>query len=317
VAGTDSHARMLFRWAMALFAVTIVIGILNGMDLWDPPHNLLMTHVHAGTLGWITLAVVGASILMLGSRGGDTDAQSAGRVAIAAIAATVAYVLAFATTTSIVRPIMGTLMLVAIVWVLIWAWGRYSDSDRTTAQLGVLLALVSLAIGAVLGVLLGLFIARGSIPGLDMETASALAGAHPPAMLIGYLILAGAAIAHWLLNGEQTRPGRMVMWALFIAGLVVNIAFIADIEELIQLATLLEVAASSPSSCTCAPGSRHPRGAVATRTTTRGCPWCSSASGSRCWSTSCSCSCPASSTRRPGKGPSGCCWRSTTPCSSG
>jgi hypothetical protein len=107
----------------------------------------------------------------------------------------------------------------------------------------VLLALVSLAIGAVLGVLLGLFIARGSIPGLDMESASALAGAHPPAMLIGYLILAGAAIAHWLLGGPQTRPGRMAMWALFIAGLVVNIAFIVDIEELIQLATLLEVAA--------------------------------------------------------------------------
>jgi hypothetical protein len=241
VAGTDSHARLLFRWAMVLFTVTIVIGILNGMDLWDPPHNLLMTHVHAGTLGWITLAVVGASILMLGRS--DSDAQSAGRVAMAAIVATVAYVLAFATTTSIVRPIMGTLMLVAIVWVLAWAWGRYNASERTTAQLGVLLALVSLTIGAVLGVLLGLFIARGSLPGLDTETAQALAGAHPPSMLIGYLILAGAAITHWLLGGSQARTGRMVMWALFVAGIVVNLAFILGIDELIQLATLLEVVA--------------------------------------------------------------------------
>src|SRR5690606_11630449 len=59
-----SSARMLFRAALLIFVVTIVIGILNGMDVWDPPHNLLMTHVHAGTLGWITLAVVGAAMVM-------------------------------------------------------------------------------------------------------------------------------------------------------------------------------------------------------------------------------------------------------------
>jgi len=243
VTSLHASARLLFRVAMALFTVTIVIGILNGMNLWDPPHNLLMTHVHAGTLGWITLAVVGASMLMLAASDDKSTAQSARRVAIAAIVTTIAYVAAVATTTSIVRPIMGTLMLVAIVWVLAWAWGRYRTSDRSTAQLGILLALISLTIGAVLGVLLGLFIARGSIPGLDAETARALAGAHPPSMLIGYLILAGAAIAHWLLGGSQARTGRMVMWALFVAGIVVNLAFILDIEELIQLATLLEVVA--------------------------------------------------------------------------
>ncbi len=227
---------------MAIFTVTIVIGILNGLDVWQPSHNLLLTHVHAGTLGWITLAVVGAGMLMLGGddRAGDAAAT---RVALLAVVATVAYVAAFATTTGIVRPIAGTFMLVAIVWVLAWAWGRYAASERSTAQLGLLLSLVSLTIGAVLGVLLGLFIARGSVPGLSDETASALAGAHPPAMLIGYLILAGAAITHWLLGGSQARVGRIVMWALFTAGIVANLSFILDIDALIQLATVLEVVA--------------------------------------------------------------------------
>src|SRR5690606_26642886 len=93
----------------------------------------------------------------------------------------------------------------------------------------------------VFGVLLGLFIARGSIPGLSDETASSFAGAHPPAMLIGYLVLGGAAITHWLLGGRETKTAKAVMWALFSGGVAANLAFILDIDELIQVATLLEV----------------------------------------------------------------------------
>lgn len=238
----DWNVRLLLRAAMALFAVTIVIGILNGMDLWDPPHNLLMTHVHAGTLGWITLAVVGAAMWLFGADGG-AGVRVAQRIAIAAVVTTVVYVTAFATTGGVFRPIAGTLMLLAIIWVLIWVVGRYPTSDRSTAQLGILLATISLTIGAVLGVLLGLFLARGSVPGLSNETARALAGAHPPSMLIGYLILSGAALVHWLLGGAQTRSGRLVMWALFAAGVLANLAFILDIEPLIQVSTLLEVVA--------------------------------------------------------------------------
>lgn len=111
-----SSARMLFRAALLIFVVTIVIGILNGMDVWDPPHNLLMTHVHAGMLGWITLAVVGAAMVMFDD---DRAEPASGRsLAGAAIAATVLYVGAFALTTGIQRPMTGVLMLAAIVWVL-------------------------------------------------------------------------------------------------------------------------------------------------------------------------------------------------------
>lgn len=233
---SESSARLLFRSALLIFLVTIVIGILNGAGIWEPSHEMLLTHVHAGTLGWITLAVFGAAMLMFGGEGSRN-------VALFAVAATVLYVIAFATGTGIFRPIAGTLELVAIIWMLAWVSKRYGSSSKTTAQLGLLLAMVSLTLGGILGVLLGLFIANGSIPGLSDDVASSLAGAHPPAMLIGYLVLAGAAIVHWLLDGAQTRPGRIVMWALFVGGIAANLAFILEVDALIQVATLLEVAA--------------------------------------------------------------------------
>lgn len=236
----ESSARLLFRAALVIFMVTIVIGILNGMDIWQPSHNLLMTHVHSGTLGWITLAVIGAVLLLFGD---GADAGGARTVALVSVGAIGLYVIAFATTTGIFRPIAGTITLVAIIWVLSWVAGQYRASEKSTAQLGLLLAMVSLTIGAVLGVLLGLFIANGEIPGLSNETAQSFAGAHPPAMLIGYLVLAGAAIVHWLLDGAQTRAGRIVMWALFVGGIVANVAFILDSDALIPVATVLEVAA--------------------------------------------------------------------------
>jgi hypothetical protein len=164
-------------------------------------------------------------------------------VSLFAVGATVLYVIAFATGTGIFRPIAGTLELIAIVWMLVWVSRRYGSSTKTTGHLGVLLAMVSLTIGGILGVLLGLFIAEGSIPGLSDDVASSLAGAHPPAMLIGYLVLAGAAVVHWLLDGPQNRPGRMVMWGLFLGGVAANLSFILDVEPLVQVATVLEVAA--------------------------------------------------------------------------
>lgn len=239
-------ARSLFRWAMGIFLVTIVIGILNGLDLWQPSHELLLTHVHAGTLGWITLAVIGAAVRILGTGADDKAVASGKRMAKATIGATVLYVIAFATTAGVMRPITGTLMLIAIVWALVWMLGRYRAVPKTVPGLAMVLAMVSLVIGAVLGVLLGLFIANGSLPGIDPDTAGSIAGAHPPAMLVGYLMLAATAIAEWFLSPRATltsesKPGVTVAWILFVAGQFFNVAFIANVEALIQAATLLEL----------------------------------------------------------------------------
>ncbi len=240
--GLRADARVLFRGALAIFVVTIVIGILNGLDIWEPSTRMILTHVHAGTLGWITLAVVACTMAMFGDVA-DQKALAAGRnISRGALVTVAAYVVAFATTTGIFRPIAGTLLLIVIVWLLIWVAGRYRASEKTTSQLALYLAVVSLTIGAILGVLLGLFVANGSLPGLSTESATALAGAHPAAMLIGYLILAGVAVSHWVLDGGQGRLGRLIAWALFAAGLIVNIAFIFDlVDELAPVFSGLQV----------------------------------------------------------------------------
>lgn len=235
--------RLLFRSSLVIFLVTIVIGILNGLDVWDPPREMILTHVHAGTLGWITLAVIGVAVLMFG----DAEAASAHRLAQGATGATVLYVITFATTTGVLRPIAGTLMLAATVWALWWIIGRWKERPTTVPDLAMLLAMISLVLGAVLGVFLGLFIANGSLPGLSTEAAGNLAGAHPGAMLVGYLIVAGTAVAEWRLSGgnpkaaAQSKPGVAIAWGLFASGLVFNVAVIWDIEALIQVASMLEV----------------------------------------------------------------------------
>jgi len=239
----SSTARTVYKAALGIFVITIVIGILNGMDIWEPDHNSLLTHVHAGTLGWITLAVIGTAMLVFEGGAGSDAVAAARRLGMFSVAAAGIYVIAFFSGTGIQRPIAGTLMLVAIAWALTWVSGRFAATETTIPRLGLLLSIVSLTIGAVLGVLLGLFIARGSIPGLSSDAAQSLAGAHPPAMLIGYLILAGAAIADWLLGGPDDRSGRLVVWSLFVAGILVNISFIFSIDALIQLSSLLEVIA--------------------------------------------------------------------------
>src|SRR5690349_14934127 len=56
-------ARSLYLVAMAVFLITIGIGILNGLDAVEFDRNQLLTHVHSGTVGWLTLAIVATTFL--------------------------------------------------------------------------------------------------------------------------------------------------------------------------------------------------------------------------------------------------------------
>ncbi|MGA7227043.1 MAG: hypothetical protein WBZ40_08285 [Acidimicrobiia bacterium] len=140
--------RNLFKAAMVIFVITVVIGILNGTDVWDVPRDTLLAHVHAGTLGWITLGVLGASIWMFGS----PDDHSADNLARYAIFALALYVLGFwsvgLTTTSIQRPIGGSLAFIAMTWMFIWAMRRKRGSSWNVAEMGMGLAL-AFAVGLI------------------------------------------------------------------------------------------------------------------------------------------------------------------------
>jgi hypothetical protein len=101
-------------------------------------------------------------------------------------------------------------------------------------------------VGAIFGIILGLFIANGEVPGLSDDAAARVAEAHPPAMLIGFLLLAAFATVEWLLHSDKdsTRSATIQMWLLFVAGIVINIAFVAGKdEELAGPANLLMIVA--------------------------------------------------------------------------
>lgn len=222
----------LLASAMAIFVFTVVIGILNGTDLWDPAHGPLLAHVHSGTLGWITLSIFAAGAWIFGHplprflRDG-------------AVVAVVLYVTMFWINSQPLRPVAGSLMLAAIVWFAVWLFTNRTSTTPTVPRLSILLAAVNLTIGGILGVLLGLMLA-GTIP-----LREGFAGAHPAMMVVGYLILAGVAIDEQLLagEGERTVPrsGAIQAWLFFVAGIALAIAVLFDIQPLLGVNLLGEV----------------------------------------------------------------------------
>lgn len=252
--GLAKPAKIVFSASMLLFVVTIVIGILNGIDLWEPDHDSLIGHVHAGTLGWITLGVTGVAFLMFSrDRVVSTDeVNRATTLAWAMVGAITLYAGAFFLGDAVFddriqRPIVGSLLFVVVVWFAFWLFkANGSYTSKSPARLGFVLAWVSLIIGAILGVILGLYISNGEVPGLSNDVAGRFAEAHPPAMVIGYLLLAAFAIIEWLLHDDNpnSRPAKIMMWLLFVAGVVINIGFISGKdEELAGPANLLMIVA--------------------------------------------------------------------------
>ena len=239
--------RVLWIASLAIFILTIVIGILNGTDVIDPGHNILITHVHAGTLGWITLSLTGI-VLWLWTENWDassTEVAGARRMAWGVLIAVGLYVVAFWWGThgpqdGLQRPVGGTLMFIAVFWVMGWMLRRAKAIGYTVPRFAIVLAWVSLIIGAVFGVILGIFLSRGEVPGLSTDAAGRLADAHPPTMVVGYLILAGIGVAEWMLRSDHKalrddRAGMIQTIAVFIAGVLLLAGLIADSEPLIIL----------------------------------------------------------------------------------
>lgn len=239
--------RALFRAAMVIFVITIAIGILNGTDVWDPPRDTLLTHVHAGTLGWVTLGVFAGAIWMFG---GDGRADP-GPLPVFSIVALSLYVLAFwspdifNTTESIQRPIGGTLAFIAMTWMLVWVLRAKRGESWNVAEFGMALSLGFLVFGAVLGVLLGLQLADVEI--VDPANAGRLGESHPGAMVAGYVVLAGLALIEWMMPGRtvpklrDSKSGVVQMLLLFVAGILLVVGFLLDQEAIYSLGVPLQI----------------------------------------------------------------------------
>ena len=213
-------ARDLYLVAMAVFVANILIGILNGADAVEFDHNQILTHVHAGTVGWLSLTIIASAFLLFG--------VADRRLALALGVLVPVYVLAFYTGNLLFRALSGTLLLLAIAWLIVWMWGQYLRGERTLPRLAVILGLTSFAYGAVMGVLLQL---QGAL-GVTLLSGDAI-GAHASAMTFGYLVLVAMGLLEWKLIGTSGLPraGVIQVLALFIGGLVISIGLLTGAAQ--------------------------------------------------------------------------------------
>lgn len=208
VAGLGAQVRALLYVATALFVVTITIGILNGLDVVEFNRDQLLTHVHSGTLGWVTICLVAASTWLFG--GGDR------RLALALGVLIPVYVVAFYLGNLPFRAISGTALLVAIVWLVIWAWRSYARVGSLPA-LAVAMGLTTFGYGAIIGVILQVQMASGN---QIFPAGADVIGAHAGTMVFSYLILVAMGLIEWQVKGTTGRPvgGLIQLVALFGGG---------------------------------------------------------------------------------------------------
>ena len=232
--------RSVLRMAMLIFILTIVIGILNGTDIWNPDRNALLAHVHSGTLGWLSLATIGSALMIFESARSETTR----RMGLTLTVTIVLYVGAFWSGTGIQRPIAGSLVFIGMLWVLGWALNSMRTGPATTPRFALVFAFVSMVVGAVFGLILGLVMAGRSVPGIDSVAAGRIAEAHPGSMVIGFLILSSLALAEWLLKDRQqplTGWGVAQVLVVFLAGISLIVGMLADSDPLLTLNVPLEV----------------------------------------------------------------------------
>ena len=210
-----TDVRSAFQYGLAIFTLTALLGLANATQLFGAlDRNTLLTHLHSGTLGWITMGVIGLTIWIFGGR--DMNMV----VRISALA-TAAYVLAFWSGNFPARAIFGVVMLGVVYgwWWFVVSRGRQEGfGSLDIPKLSVLFGLTTLAIGSTLGVIVQVILGTGN----TVPTSPDLIGAHASAQTGGYLVLVAAGLIEKQLTGggTRTRAGVIQVALLFIGGLV-------------------------------------------------------------------------------------------------
>jgi len=225
-----------FQYGLGILTLTAIIGLFNATKvIGDIDRNTLLTHLHSGTLGWITMGVFGIALALFARNG------AAGPNILLTALATAGYVLAFWSGNFIARAVFGVVMLATIFGWWSWVVSRAASvgySRLTNPQLSVVLGLTTLLIGSTLGVIVQVLLATNNFK----EENGALIGAHAFAQVAGYLVLVAAGVIEWLLvpNAGRTRAGEVQSWLLFAAGLLLAIGTLFTLTPGLMLGSLLQ-----------------------------------------------------------------------------
>lgn len=227
--------KILLFSAMIVFLITVAIGLLNGQRILHLSYDVLLTHVHAGTIGWITLSVFAISLWVFGEGASQETSYIRWSSVIAAISVPL-YVLAFLSGNYIARAIFGVPVLLVMIAFLGWVVARMGKIRLGVASLAILLSLFTLVLGGLLGVLLQFQYATSSA----FLPAGAF-GAHPATMVAGYLVLIGMALSELSLmpdTGKVSRLGITQIVLFFLAGLAIGVGQLFNLTPLYAVNTL-------------------------------------------------------------------------------
>ena len=211
----NAATRSAFQYGLAIFTLTALLGLANATQLFGAlDRNTLLTHLHSGTLGWITMGVIGLAIWMFG--GADKNMA----VRLSALS-TAAYVLAFWSGNFYARATFGVTELLVVYY---WWWWVASNGMREglgridIPKLSLVFGLTTLAIGSTLGVIVQVILASGN----SIPTSPDLVGAHASAQTGGYLVLVAAGLIEWQVSGggKRSTAGVIQVALLFVGGLV-------------------------------------------------------------------------------------------------
>lgn len=236
-----------FQYGLIIFTLTALLGLANATQVFGAlDRNTLLTHLHSGTLGWITMGVIGIAIWIFARDGEDLFAP----VMLSALS-TAAYVMAFWSGVFILRGVFGLSELAVIAY---WWWFVYTRAQAQGGigrleipKLSVLLGLTTLVIGSTLGVIVQVLLATGAAIPTNVD----LVGAHASAQTGGYLVLIAAGFAEWQLVGsaKRTTLGLAQCYLLFVGGLLLAVSLLlstalptALAQALPGVATLLTLA---------------------------------------------------------------------------
>ena len=231
--------RILLIAAMIVFLINVFIGLLNGQHLITLSQDVLLTHVHAGTIGWITLSVFAISIWVFGASAQEGTNQYIRWSSIIAAIAVPLYVLAFLSAIPVARAIFAIPVFLVMLAFLGWVIVRVGKIRLGVAQLAILGSLLTLVLAALVGVLIQFEWATNS----NFLPAGAFA-AHPATMVAGYLVLIGMALSELSLMPDTDKVswlGIIQVTLLFLAGLAIGLGLLFNVTPLLMINALFQV----------------------------------------------------------------------------
>ena len=232
--------KILFLGSMSIFLINILFGFDNTLTAGEIDRWQTLIHLHSGSIGWITLSAIGIAIwLVTGDRDVDSGYESRIRTLVwAAVLIFAGYVVSFGLAFSRPSGFLVTLLpifgagSVILLWIsAIFAFSQFKHQPVvTTVHFLAAGALLTAAIGATVGMLLGLERVIGEFLPLPQGDR---VGAHA-GMMDTYLFLVASGIVEWVMRKEVTRwswAGLVQALLWMIGAALVPIAYFLNVVE--------------------------------------------------------------------------------------